>query len=54
MKEVKLTCPMCGHKFTFKNYWVWVFWYAPCHFIKYNYTKCPSCMQRSWMKRETD
>ncbi len=52
MKEIHLICPKCGHQFTHKNYWVWV-WKSPFHWLwfdmetsrirDYRGTKCPHC-----------
>ena len=61
MKEIKLTCPKCGHQFMYKNYWAWV-WKNKFHWLwfdketgrirDYRKTKCPNCNKISWIKKD--
>ena len=61
MKKINLICPKCGHEFSFKNYWHWV-WHSPFHWLmletiadrpyEIRKTKCPHCGKKSWMRKD--
>ena len=51
MKEVKVICPKCGNEMTYKNYWSWV-WHNQFHYFGKRRTKCTSCGEISWVRRE--
>lgn len=57
--KVKLSCPHCGHEWT----WCYLHWLfvAPFHWIKrkkkdtwrdYRKTECPNCGKKSWIARK--
>lgn len=56
----KLQCPKCGNKFEM-NYWKWLF-KAPFHWLVWDkqakrirdsrWTKCPNCLEKSWIIRQ--
>ena len=58
MKIVKLTCPECGHKWTW-GFWEWVL-KTPFHMFNFHAmrdarkTKCPKCGKTSWITRGID
>lgn len=51
MKVVRLTCPNCEKKFTFRNKIVWIL-NSPFHTFTERLTRCPYCGKASLMKRE--
>lgn len=53
MKEVKVICPKCGNKMTYKNYWSWIL-HTPFHWFGKRRTKCTNCGETSYMRRERD
>ena len=51
MKKVKLTCPKCGSKIIYRNWFSWVI-HTPFHWFGKRKTKCSNCNNYSYMKRE--
>lgn len=53
MKSVKLTCPNCGRKITYKNRFMWVL-DTPFHWFGKRLTYCMQCGKYNYMKKEND
>lgn len=51
MKEVKVICPKCGNCMTYKNWFSWIL-HTPFHWFGKRRTKCTSCGEISWIRRE--
>ena len=51
MKEVKLTCPKCGNRITYKNWFSWIL-HTPFHWFRKRRTKCGNCGNVSYIRRD--
>lgn len=49
MKEVKVICPKCGARMTYKNWFDWVL-HTPFHWFGKRRAKCPHCGEYSYME----
>ena len=48
MKVVKVNCPKCGNRMTYKNWFSWV-WHTPFHWFGKRRTKCTNCGEVSYI-----
>ena len=51
MKEVKVICPKCGVRMTYKNWFIWIL-HTPFHWFGKRLTKCSGCGEYSYMRRD--
>lgn len=51
MNEVKVICPKCGNRVTYKNWVAWI-WHTPFHWFGKRRTKCTKCGEVSYIGRD--
>ena len=57
MLTLEFKCPKCKRRFWIKGYWKWIFnslfhWFNFKEWADYRKTKCPHCMEKTYMTWE--